>query len=150
MHMITFVTLSNLTNLTGLSQSQVMVKQLHSFLKSAPFFHLKSHHFILGLMWEVINGIMKRKDWQACLKLPLGIIPAGSGNALECYLDSLNFFTAAMNIIKGYPRPMDLWRVTQQDFMEWGFVVSAWCMVRYISHLSEFKDCLISEFKLLE
>jgi sphingosine kinase len=88
-------------------------------------------------MWEVINGIMKRKDWQACLKLPLGIIPAGSGNALGCYLDSLNFFTAAMNIIKGYPRPMDLWRVTQQDFMEWGFVVSAWCMVSDVAMEAE-------------
>ncbi|XP_032870213.1 LOW QUALITY PROTEIN: sphingosine kinase 2-like [Amblyraja radiata] len=35
-----------------------------------------------GLLHEVINGLMSRADWKAAMKLPLGIIPAGSGNAL--------------------------------------------------------------------
>ncbi|CAF1322914.1 unnamed protein product [Rotaria magnacalcarata] len=34
-----------------------------------------------GLVYEVINGLMSRNDWQAALKLPIGHLPCGSGNA---------------------------------------------------------------------
>lgn len=30
-----------------------------------------------GLLWEVINGLMQRKDSLAAIKIPVGIIPAG-------------------------------------------------------------------------
>lgn len=90
-----------------------------------------------GLMWEVINGIMLRPDWYKLIKTPIGIIPAGSGNAMGSYLRSLDYFTAAMNIIKGYHRPLDLWRVKQKDRLEWGFVVLAWCMVSDVAMEAE-------------
>jgi sphingosine kinase len=35
-----------------------------------------------GLVFEVINGLMNRDDWQAALKLPIGHLPCGSGNGL--------------------------------------------------------------------
>ncbi len=41
-----------------------------------------------GLIFEVLNGLMLRDDRDEALKLPLGIIPGGSGNALAsaiCY-----------------------------------------------------------------
>ncbi|CAF3675084.1 unnamed protein product [Rotaria sp. Silwood1] len=34
-----------------------------------------------GLIYEVINGLMSREDWQEALKLPIGHLPCGSGNA---------------------------------------------------------------------
>ncbi|CAF0732393.1 unnamed protein product [Adineta ricciae] len=34
-----------------------------------------------GLVFEVINGLMSRPDWQEALRLPIGHIPGGSGNA---------------------------------------------------------------------
>ena len=34
-----------------------------------------------GLVYEVINGLMSRRDWQEALKLPIGHLPCGSGNA---------------------------------------------------------------------
>ncbi|TKS91760.1 Sphingosine kinase 1 [Collichthys lucidus] len=35
-----------------------------------------------GLLFEVINGLMEREDWQEAIQTPLGILPGGSGNAL--------------------------------------------------------------------
>lgn len=35
-----------------------------------------------GLIFEVINGLMKRPDWSHAIRLPLGVIPCGTGNAL--------------------------------------------------------------------
>uniref|UniRef100_F6YIB7 sphingosine kinase n=1 Tax=Ciona intestinalis TaxID=7719 RepID=F6YIB7_CIOIN len=35
-----------------------------------------------GLVHEVINGLMERKDWKTAIKTPIGIVPGGSGNAL--------------------------------------------------------------------
>ena len=40
-----------------------------------------------GLMFEVLNGMYKRwpDDWQERLgKIPIGLVPGGSGNALNC------------------------------------------------------------------
>ncbi|CAF4953905.1 unnamed protein product [Rotaria sp. Silwood1] len=34
-----------------------------------------------GLIYEVMNGLFSRKDWQEALKLPIGHLPCGSGNA---------------------------------------------------------------------
>uniref|UniRef100_A0A3B5MSE8 sphingosine kinase n=1 Tax=Xiphophorus couchianus TaxID=32473 RepID=A0A3B5MSE8_9TELE len=35
-----------------------------------------------GLLFEVINGMMEREDWQQAIQTPLGMLPGGSGNAL--------------------------------------------------------------------
>lgn len=35
-----------------------------------------------GLLHEVVQGLMARDDWRAAIKLPIGILPAGSGNGL--------------------------------------------------------------------
>ena len=35
-----------------------------------------------GLIFEVINGLMKRGDWRQAIRLPVGVIPCGTGNAL--------------------------------------------------------------------
>lgn len=36
-----------------------------------------------GIVFEAINGLLERPDWDQCLKdLPLAVIPCGSGNGL--------------------------------------------------------------------
>lgn len=35
-----------------------------------------------GLVHEVVNGLMSRADWTEALKIPIGVIPTGSGNGL--------------------------------------------------------------------
>uniref|UniRef100_A0A671THK1 sphingosine kinase n=1 Tax=Sparus aurata TaxID=8175 RepID=A0A671THK1_SPAAU len=35
-----------------------------------------------GLLFEVINGLLDRPDWEEAIRTPLGILPGGSGNAL--------------------------------------------------------------------
>uniref|UniRef100_A0A669F104 sphingosine kinase n=1 Tax=Oreochromis niloticus TaxID=8128 RepID=A0A669F104_ORENI len=35
-----------------------------------------------GLLYEVINGLLERPDWEEAIRTPLGILPGGSGNAL--------------------------------------------------------------------
>ncbi|XP_070838930.1 sphingosine kinase 1-like [Chaetodon trifascialis] len=35
-----------------------------------------------GLLFEVINGLLERADWEDAIRTPLGILPGGSGNAL--------------------------------------------------------------------
>ena len=55
-----------------------------------------------GLVFEVVNGLMKRDDWETAIKIPIGTIPAGSGNALAATLNSISPITAAFNICKGF------------------------------------------------
>ncbi|XP_076871977.1 sphingosine kinase 1-like [Brachyhypopomus gauderio] len=35
-----------------------------------------------GLLFEVVNGLMERGDWEQAIRTPLGVLPGGSGNAL--------------------------------------------------------------------
>ncbi|XP_030638036.1 sphingosine kinase 1-like [Chanos chanos] len=35
-----------------------------------------------GLLFEVVNGLMEREDWEDAIQTPLGVLPGGSGNAL--------------------------------------------------------------------
>ncbi|XP_029006530.1 sphingosine kinase 1 [Betta splendens] len=35
-----------------------------------------------GLLYEVINGLLERPDWEEAVRTPLGVLPGGSGNAL--------------------------------------------------------------------
>ena len=31
---------------------------------------------------QVVNGLMEREDWESAIKVPIGMLPTGSGNAL--------------------------------------------------------------------
>ena len=39
-----------------------------------------------GLVHEVYNGLWQRPDWDEMCDFPVGIVPGGSGNALNCSL----------------------------------------------------------------
>ena len=58
-----------------------------------------------GSFHEAINGLMKRPDK---LKIPLSLIPAGSGNSLARDLNILNLQDAINNIVNGKKRNIDI------------------------------------------
>ncbi|KAL7826629.1 hypothetical protein AOLI_G00318380 [Acnodon oligacanthus] len=93
-----------------------------------------------GLLFEVINGLMEREDWEEAIRTPLGILPGGSGNALAA---SVHHYTQADAVFgedlllscgfvlcKGLVCPLDLLSVClssgQRLFsflsLAWGFV----------------------------
>ncbi|XP_041839172.1 sphingosine kinase 1-like [Melanotaenia boesemani] len=45
-----------------------------------------------GLLYEVINGLLERSDWEEAIRTPLGILPGGSGNALAA---SIHYYSGA-------------------------------------------------------
>jgi sphingosine kinase len=69
-----------------------------------------------GLPHEVFNGLGDRADARAALaQLPVAHIPCGSGNALSLNLNGTHRPSlAALAIVKGVVKPMDLVSVTQQ------------------------------------
>ncbi|XP_055079834.1 sphingosine kinase 1 [Periophthalmus magnuspinnatus] len=93
-----------------------------------------------GLLFEVINGLMDREDWQQAIQTPLGILPGGSGNALAASVHHYSQAPPAWNeelllscgfmLCKGLVGSMDLVSVhlssRQRLFsflsIAWGFV----------------------------
>ncbi|XP_006018367.1 sphingosine kinase 1 [Alligator sinensis] len=71
-----------------------------------------------GLMFEVVNGLMERQDWESALKKPLCILPGGSGNALAASINHYAGNEPAIReelltnctyiLCKGLHTPMDL------------------------------------------
>ncbi|RHZ67780.1 hypothetical protein Glove_299g83 [Diversispora epigaea] len=82
-----------------------------------------------GTMYEVINGILSREDAMD-VKIPLGIIPTGSGNALNISLhgDDRGFDIAhsALTVIKGVPMEIDMCSVTQGDKRFFSFLTQSY------------------------
>nr|XP_057906026.1 sphingosine kinase 1-like [Doryrhamphus excisus] len=93
-----------------------------------------------GLLFEVINGLMERDDWQEAIQTPLGILPGGSGNALAASVHHYSQSPPAWNeelllscgfmLCKGLVGSLDLVSIhlasTQRLFsflsLAWGFV----------------------------
>jgi sphingosine kinase len=98
-----------------------------------------------GLFHEFINGLMSRPDAKEASRLPLGIIPAGSGNALAKSVDTILPDVAALNIIKGQTRPFDLYALTQFSALDkqtvskrmFGFLEIMWAIIADVDLESE-------------
>ncbi|KAL2652375.1 hypothetical protein R1flu_020503 [Riccia fluitans] len=87
-----------------------------------------------GVLTEVLNGLLERPDWEQAIKMPLGIIPAGTGNGmakslLEAGNEYYNQANAAFSVIRGCKQPLDVASVVQGHvkchsllMLSWGFV----------------------------
>ncbi|XP_060573427.1 sphingosine kinase 1-like isoform X2 [Ruditapes philippinarum] len=98
-----------------------------------------------GLIYEVINGLMNRDDWQDAIKTPIGCIPGGSGNALAC---SINYSAgesvqieavlhSTFILIKHRVIPMDLVLIQQPRQQIYSFLSLAWGLLADIDYESE-------------
>ncbi len=65
-----------------------------------------------GTVHEVANGLMQRQEPTS---VPLGIIPAGTGNTLAEHLQCIDPVDAARRIVAGAIQPLDVIQVTMQD-----------------------------------
>ncbi|KAG6553893.1 hypothetical protein Mapa_004810 [Marchantia paleacea] len=87
-----------------------------------------------GVLTEVVNGLLERADWEQAIQMPLGIIPAGTGNGmakslLESGNEYFNQANATFAIIRGCKQALDVATVVQGQvryhsilMLSWGFV----------------------------
>ncbi|UCH10614.1 MAG: diacylglycerol kinase family lipid kinase [Fidelibacterota bacterium] len=87
-----------------------------------------------GTMHEVINGLLSRSDE---VTLPLGLIPAGTGNSFLYGFDCLDPLEAARRIVAGKTRPIDVAQVILGDRVLYAFNIIGWGMVTDILIRSE-------------
>lgn len=76
-----------------------------------------------GTAHEVVNGLLRRQDPAA---VPLGIIPAGSGNDFARHLGVVDPVAAAQRILAGNIRPLDVARLTTGDAEEFCINIVGW------------------------
>jgi len=87
-----------------------------------------------GTLHEFINGMMDRTDG---LKLPLGLIPAGTGNSLMHDLEVLDPEKAVENVLAGKTFKMDLAKVSYEDKHVYAFNVVGWGIPSVINQKAE-------------
>ncbi|XP_064478939.1 sphingosine kinase 2-like isoform X2 [Ornithodoros turicata] len=99
-----------------------------------------------GLLFEVYNGLMERQDWKKAVKIPIGIIPGGSGNGLarsishacgEPYIAD-PILASTLGIVKGRIAPLDLMKIeTPRHSPLYSFLTVGWGLMSDIDIESE-------------
>lgn len=95
-----------------------------------------------GILVEVLNGLLIRKDWDNAIRIPLGAVPAGTGNGMaKSLLDSHGEPCAASNatlsIIRGHKRSLDVATMSQGETRFFSMLMLAWGLVADIDIESE-------------
>lgn len=65
-----------------------------------------------GLFGEFLNGVNARKDREEVLRIPIGVVPAGSSNCLACSVGLRQPLAACFAIARGRVRPLDVLKVS--------------------------------------
>ncbi|MBN2807327.1 MAG: diacylglycerol kinase family lipid kinase [Prolixibacteraceae bacterium] len=76
-----------------------------------------------GTMHEIINGMMKRADG---MRLPIGLIAGGTGNSFMHDVDALDPEVAALRILTGRRRFVDIAQVDANGDILYGFNIVGW------------------------
>uniref|UniRef100_A0A5B6ZHW6 sphingosine kinase n=1 Tax=Davidia involucrata TaxID=16924 RepID=A0A5B6ZHW6_DAVIN len=95
-----------------------------------------------GILVEVVNGLLERDDWDAAIRMPLGIVPAGTGNGMaKSLLDSIGDPCTASNailaVIRGHKRSLDVATIFQGETRFFSVLMLAWGLVADIDIESE-------------
>ena len=108
-----------------------------------------------GTLNEVVNGMLSREDKQ---KIPIGVIPGGSGNAFAHDLGLLNPKEAAQAILGQRPTAVDAIRVELTGSAEpvyalnilgWGLVTDIGQMAQKLRWLGERRYTLVTMMEIL-
>jgi sphingosine kinase len=126
--METFEIFSKLFNKVGIKLTTIFTKKRYEAQEITKDLDLTQYTGIVcisgdGTLNEVVNGLMSRKDWESAIKIPLGIIPCGSGNGLAKSLGINTTEEAMLKIIKGVHHPLDLLKVQQDDKTTYAFLI---------------------------
>jgi diacylglycerol kinase (ATP) len=87
-----------------------------------------------GTMHEVVNGMYTRKDTK---RIPIGLIPAGTGNSLMHDFNCLDPIEATKWIIKGYSKKIDLAEIKMEHKVVYAFNIIGWGMITDINLRAE-------------
>ncbi|CAD6217606.1 unnamed protein product [Miscanthus lutarioriparius] len=95
-----------------------------------------------GVMVEVVNGLLQREDWETAIKVPLGIIPAGTGNGMARSLlhasgEPFSISNAVFAIIRGHKRALDVTSVVQGNTRFFSVLMLTWGLVADVDIESE-------------
>ncbi|KAJ3670270.1 hypothetical protein LUZ60_010594 [Juncus effusus] len=95
-----------------------------------------------GILVEVVNGLLQREDWKTAIKIPLGIIPAGTGNGMVKSLlhssgDPYSISNAVFSIIRGHKRALDVTSVVQGETKFFSVLMLTWGLIADIDIESE-------------
>ncbi|KAJ2742500.1 hypothetical protein GGI20_004436 [Coemansia sp. BCRC 34301] len=91
-----------------------------------------------GILHDILNGFLRRSDWPKYKSLPLGAIPAGTGNGLAKSLDCLWAEQAAVAVVKAQSRPLDIMSATLgSGRTEYCFLSMTWGLIADIDIESE-------------
>jgi len=87
-----------------------------------------------GTINQVVNGLLSRKD---NIKLPLGIIPAGTGNSFMNDMGVLNPIDSVNKIIKSKIRFIDVAKIVMEDEIVYSINIIGWGLVTDINLSAE-------------
>lgn len=87
-----------------------------------------------GTFHEVVDGLMHRNE---PISIPVGIIPAGTGNSLVQHLNCKDPAQAAMQIVAGRTMPLDVVRVAMGDQTAYCANIVGWGAVSDINIRAE-------------
>ncbi|MBK15728.1 MAG: hypothetical protein CL770_03460 [Chloroflexi bacterium] len=87
-----------------------------------------------GTLNEVVNGMLNRRD---NLKLPIGIIPAGSGNSFSADLKMFDPIQAANNICAFNTKFVDVLELEMEHEMNFAINLVGWGLVKDVGLRAE-------------
>ena len=87
-----------------------------------------------GTMHEVINGMLTRED---SANIPIGLLPAGSGNSLLHDLNQLNIKDTLSTILKNNTKKIDLLKIKMPSEEIFAINMIGWGMVNDIGAQAE-------------
>ncbi|MBA0866080.1 hypothetical protein Goshw_017692 [Gossypium schwendimanii] len=95
-----------------------------------------------GILVEVINGLLEREDWSDAIKMPIGMVPAGTGNGMvKSLLDSAGEICSPSNailaVIRGHTRSLDVATISQGKTRFFSVLMLAWGLIADIDIESE-------------
>uniref|UniRef100_A0ACD5VWF7 Uncharacterized protein n=1 Tax=Avena sativa TaxID=4498 RepID=A0ACD5VWF7_AVESA len=95
-----------------------------------------------GVLVEVVNGILQRTDWEEAIKMPIGIVPAGTGNGMAKSLlhaasETCSISDALFAIIRGHRQALDVCTIVQGEKRIFSVLSVTWGLVADIDIESE-------------
>jgi diacylglycerol kinase (ATP) len=102
-------------------------------------YQIQNYHFCCivggdGSFHEAINGLMDRKDQ---VRIPLALLPTGSGNSLARDLGILNLKTAFQKIISNKISKLDIAQINYNNKTVYSFNIVGWGMVATVGVKAE-------------
>ncbi|ETK88300.1 hypothetical protein F441_07586 [Phytophthora nicotianae CJ01A1] len=95
-----------------------------------------------GSLYEIVQGLMKRADWNDAIRQPIGIIPGGSGNGLAHSIahqseEKGKPVNAAYILAKGLPHDLDITSVRNGKETTYSFLSLEWASIADVDIGSE-------------